>query len=329
MTLRKPENLRYGGYDILRLLGAVLVVTGHNFVLLGQSGPTVLGVELQTLGLLVLFCISGHLVSLSAERLSPLGYWARRLGRLMPGLATVTLVSVLVIGPAVTQLSLNEYFSRQETFAYLSTGIFAIQHQLPGVFESNPYPASINGSLWSMPVELICYALAFGSSSVVSRFGGKANSAMRWLAIGLASFLPFALTEDMRWQLVGLLVSAFLISAELPKLPQQYKLVAILVGAALIPIYPAGGAAILLAWITNLIGRQDCPWFRQISFKTGDLSYGVYLYGFIVGQVLIDVWAIADLLTFQLLTLAISLSVASLSWRFVEKPALVFLRKRF
>ena len=35
--------------------------------------------------------------------------------------------------------------------------VFIPIHNLPGVFEKNIYPNVVNGALWTMPVELVCY----------------------------------------------------------------------------------------------------------------------------------------------------------------------------
>lgn len=32
-----------------------------------------------------------------------------------------------------------------------------LKHNLPGVFEGNIYDATVNGSLWTLPVEFLCY----------------------------------------------------------------------------------------------------------------------------------------------------------------------------
>ena len=54
----------------------------------------------------------------------------------------------------------------------------------------------------------------------------------------------------------------------------------------------------------------------------GDFSYGVYIYAFPIQQTLAFLFPGLPLFAMVLLTAALSLAVAALSWRFIEKPAL-------
>ena len=66
------------------------------------------------------FVISGFLVTRSALSSGWRRYAARRVLRIVPGLAVVSISSVLVLGPLTTQLSLVDYFSRSATWGYLN-----------------------------------------------------------------------------------------------------------------------------------------------------------------------------------------------------------------
>lgn len=85
-------------------------------------------------------------------------FLASKARRLCPGLFVTVTVTVLIVGPMFTSLSVKDYLSDQSTWKYFLNCIFMIQHKLPGVFESNSYPKSVNGSLWSLPLEVLCYA---------------------------------------------------------------------------------------------------------------------------------------------------------------------------
>ena len=82
--------------------------------------------------------------------------------RVYPGLLVVLLLTVLVLGPAFTTLSLGAYFSDRGTLLYLPRNLTLkwLQYDLPGVFLNNPYPAAVNGSLWTLFYEaFVCYGM--------------------------------------------------------------------------------------------------------------------------------------------------------------------------
>jgi peptidoglycan/LPS O-acetylase OafA/YrhL len=62
------------------------------------------------------------------------------------------------VGPLFTVLSLREYFYSKITWKYLLNIVGDIHFRLPGVFQHNPIPEIINGQLWTIPWEFICYA---------------------------------------------------------------------------------------------------------------------------------------------------------------------------
>lgn len=101
-----PNNL-----DAVRLAAAGMVLFGHSFVFLGQREPLFLSwLPLGPLGVYIFFTISGYLVSESWHR-DPhlLRFFQRRLLRILPGLAICIALTVLVLGPLLTTLPLNDY----------------------------------------------------------------------------------------------------------------------------------------------------------------------------------------------------------------------------
>ncbi len=67
------------------------------------------------------------------------------------------MLSVGVLGPALTSLPLGEYFSSEYTRGYFSNLALYITYHLPGVFATNRVPYAVNGSLWTLPVEFAMY----------------------------------------------------------------------------------------------------------------------------------------------------------------------------
>ena len=85
-----------------------------------------------------------------------------RVLRIFPALIVLTLLTAFVIGPMFTTLPLAEYFSDAAFWRYLLVAASWISFKLPGVFVNLPASEVVNPSLWSIPVELQCYAAMLG-----------------------------------------------------------------------------------------------------------------------------------------------------------------------
>ena len=137
--------------------GLILVVLGHQYVLVGQQAPAIFGVDCHGLGVRMLFFVSGFLVTYSCiKSKSILEFYKKRLNRIMPGLIICVMGMVIIIGPLFTKLPIVEYFKQSWIFALKN--VFLNPHfQLADVFSDNPYQNVINGSLWTLPIEMMCY----------------------------------------------------------------------------------------------------------------------------------------------------------------------------
>lgn len=81
----------------------------------------------------------------------------KRIIRVFPALWLVVLMTIFVIGPLFTTLSVKEYFLNTQTWKYLGSCLLLPEQGLPGLFENNIYPGVINGSLWTLRIEIVCY----------------------------------------------------------------------------------------------------------------------------------------------------------------------------
>lgn len=106
------------------------------------------------------FLISGLLVTASCERSpSVTAYAAKRLRRIFP-LYLVAVVGAALLLCLASSLPAACYFTDSRFWKYLfwnSLTLNFMQRTLPGVFEGNPYNASVNDALWTVKIELFFY----------------------------------------------------------------------------------------------------------------------------------------------------------------------------
>ena len=335
MTLNRDDNR----FDILRLLAAWLVLFSHCFPLGGrpQYEPLLAATGIDSLGgvgVAIFFVLSGYLVTISLER-SPnlLEFARRRVLRIYPGLITICLLSVLLLGPLMTTAPQSTYWRHSQTWDYLQTAsAWFIQFPLPAVFADNPHPAAVNGSLWSLPYEISCYLVLSG----LSLAPGPLRFKITLLAAGVAALLlmrpsglgPFDsfIGLDYYHSKLGLLFalgSAFACwRAHLR--PMLWHAGALLVAALLLPhgvwqllLYILGLGTLTL-WLALYGG-----WLPRLPRRMGDWSYGAYLYGFPVQQVLAHFKLHeASFTGYVLASTAVTFALAGLSWQLVEKQVL-------
>jgi peptidoglycan/LPS O-acetylase OafA/YrhL len=342
MMLGEVTGSRARGMDALRLGAAALVIVAHSYVLTGHGEPfrRFGGPDFGDIAVSVFFAISGFLVTaswLSDPRLR--AFLVRRGLRILPGLWVVLLFSTIVIGLLVTTLGAVSYLTSIDTWRYpLERSIvFSTRDTLPGVFTSNPYGPAVNGSLWTLPLELTAYAgtVAFGLAGILARRRSLVFAAVAVLVIA-QQIIPAPATgaagtvslEDVFYWLVhfGLFYAAgTLLYLYRSRVPLS------LVAAA------AGIAVWLLCFgtgVVNPVGQIALPYavlvaayrapvaIDTVMRRIGDLSYGTYIYAFPVQQTVMhydkDI-SPAGLIAW---TVPITLALAALSWHVVERPAL-------
>lgn len=159
-------------FALLHFIGACMVIYGHQYTLMGSGAPGLLGNPVSTLGVKMIFVITGFLITQSFLREQNLGqFLKRRLIRIYPALICCVVVCTLALSLFST-LNLADYF--RWCWQYLLKNL-ALQpvYALPGVFENNPYPNAVNGSLWTLPVEVAMYFFVGIALWLFTRFRDK------------------------------------------------------------------------------------------------------------------------------------------------------------
>lgn len=332
---------RDNNLNLIRMAAAIGVLASHSVALVvgpGNGAPLkeTLGYSLGTLSVWVFFGVSGFLITQSyVQTRSPTKWLLARALRIYPALIVAVVLTVLLLGPAMTSRTLGAYFTDPGTWSYLwgNATLLQFQYPLPGVFENVPHPNSVNGSLWTLPFELMCYALVF----VV----GMAGLFQRPFAlVVLGAFLATLYFWDglptsfhvQRFREVGsvfVLGSAmFLARRKVPiRLDLAVVLAAITYSLSETPLYDE---ALKIALLYGTVWLAFIPEGAVRSYnRLGDYSYGLYIYAFPIQQSVIVILPESSALTNFALSLPITMVFATLSWRFIEKPALAMKNKRF
>jgi peptidoglycan/LPS O-acetylase OafA/YrhL len=335
---------RRNNFDALRLVAAASVVFSHSFLiaegtqdhepLIWLTGnQSILGL----VGVFVFFAISGFLVTQSFEETGdPWRFLAKRALRIFPGLFVATVLSALVLAPIVTTLWPSAFLWTLAPWRYVlgNTLLDQTVHELPGVmFVNNPVGLEINGSLWTLRLEFAMYlmVLALGVLRLLT-----VRVAFLLVAFGVANLHFNMLDELEKWgwffQLLsgwGWLVGFFSTGMVIYKLRHTRIFdgrIALLALAGLVISVPLHQFLVLFP----LFGCYLALWLALTPrlpvipvARFGDLSYGIYIYGWPVEQGV--VWLLgAHAAWWQVFLLAMpaAAALAFLSWHLVERPAL-------
>ncbi len=333
-----PVDHRVNNLDAFRLVAAITVVVGHAWPLTGRDGaPTIAGVLMSTTAVFVFFSISGYLIATSWKR-SPqiVPFLRHRVARIFPALTVVIVITVFGVGPVVSTLQPQAYFHSSEPWRYLSGLLLAPTYSLPGVFTENPSSA-VNGSLWTLGPEFICYLLVVAVGSMCWRFRPRlANQVQPFVFAGLACGLGAvawagpdsslrAAAGAMTFFTVGAVI-AYLPILRLPlwALP---PIAALWLAAGLI----SRNAGMSAGWIAIPIlvlalGLRAVPILRSAG-RFGDLSYGTYVWAFPIQQLVSARFPTLPLPTNIAIVLIVTLTLATISWRLIEEPSLKWARR--
>ncbi len=326
---------RPSGFDYMRIALSISVICWHSLLISYGTDTTagVWGRVLQPLSLLIVpmfFPLSGFLVAGSLERSKSLiGFLGLRVFRIMPALTVEVMLSALILGPLLTTSSLSSYFSDPVLQSYFWNILGDIHYKLPGLFKENPTDL-VNGQLWTVPYELICYILL--SVLAVAGIVRSREFLLAFLVFYYAAQLVNTLVRTQTdYQGAGgsSIVMAFITGVFFYRYREQipwsrWLFVAMLIISVALPMFVPKGmrfAAVPIAYATVYLGLTSPP--RNRLLLSGDYSYGLYLYGFPVQQAIHSAsTAFHSWYANILLSVPIAAAIAAASWWFVENPVL-------
>lgn len=334
----KPTH--YNNFDFLRLFFASAVIISHSFPLTAReeifakwsSGQFDLG----ALSVHIFFAISGYLIFQSLQRSKNIAdYIWKRILRLYPALIAVLLITMLILPLVYDGKNIVKELSY---WSYLFNGLslYNLQYHVAGVFENNPYPKSINGSLWTLSYEFTMYI------SFLALFAVRKNKLSLYLllfafsAMYLASvFRPDLLSGILKHIQINsqnlyrlgsyFLAGALLTFVNLPRFNTTFfRCTLFVVLLTSIFFYKFKFVApVVLPILVISIGILQTKYISKIGLKLGDISYGMYIYGFLVQQLLLHYFNLSTYLL-MVISLIITFIPAYLSWHLIESKALQY-----
>ena len=321
--------------DLMRVVCACLVIWGHAPLMANYPdhpfGDPVSrwlnyeGVYSGAIAVRIFFFISGLLVtnSLLVKR-SAAGFLVARTLRICPALIALLLCTVFIVGPLVSTYPTGDYFTHVATYRYLwENAFFTLNDSLPGVFAGD----QVNGSLWTLSTEIECYAALL----ILYSFGVLARP---WLCVGIVLVLAAE----------PLLAHSLLFAGRDSVFQVRYLPIAFGLGAIMAiykkwitlgPEAPLISAVIFFSVKTTMVGQlfffltlfltllylSALPLIRKMRFRA-DISYGTYLWGFLVQQVMATQFPELGFGLHLSFSLIISLFLGYLSWHLIEKRAI-------
>lgn len=310
----KPNN-----FDLARLILATIVIYYHARLLSGSHALWPFRYFSGHLAVECFFVISGFLIFASYDRAKSLSdYYSKRARRILPGYWFATLLCLGIAVYFSHAFHVGKFLLANLTFlSFLAPNI-------PGVFTHNPGNDSMNGSLWTIKIEVLFYIAA----PILVWMCRKWGKLQVLVPIALASIVYRSLLEQhhhtLALQIPGQM--AFFCGGSLAYyyLPQFKKY-----GKWL--VIPAALAYLLHAYTGWFFPRPFALTVGVLAFslllpeikgptRFGDFSYGVYVlhYPLIQTLVALGLFRRSPWMTTGLLTVVVGCA-AVFSWYFVER----------
>jgi peptidoglycan/LPS O-acetylase OafA/YrhL len=335
-------------FDLLRLLAALQVAVVHSIGILKPTGyfARLLGAGLDRFpGVPIFFVVSGVLISKSYEHSDSLrDYLRNRCLRIFPGLWVCLVVSVAVI----LALGVGS-LGRITAPGWLSwwSGQMSIFQNFQATF-LEPLSTGLNGSLWTIPIELEFYIVLPALYGILRLRRHLGN--IRLLAIGLASLAVQLLIINSH-QSVGQVRAHSLLEVTVApylwmflvgvSIQRNWSTVRgwlfgrahwwglgylMLCAAARWLRVDTGGNNMSPVYLLPLAGlivslAMSAPQLSDRILRHQDVSYGLYLYHMLVIDLLVGLASPSGWGSFAA-AIIVSLGLAALSWTLIEKPYL-------
>lgn len=345
-NMRKLSDIlddRNNSFNAVRLFAAAAVFVSHATLIvpIGTHSEPLDGTayNLGQISVNVFFFLSGMMLSRSYSLKPQLAsFIVARILRIFPALIACGFGTAWIVGALNTDLSISAYFTSPQTLSYPIRMLFQFNAaKLPGVFLFGLEPGEINVPLWTIKFELLAYA-AFLLVPLFRLFGSKQFATL--LLIFFAGLLITTTTTHIfdASFVVSIVRFGFCFALGMvaylyrDNITSNWPLAIIgVIAATTAPSWPGDQVFSIMAfaYLAITLGATHIPFVSAATHRV-DISYGLYLCAFPIQQALVAQYG-TTIQTAALSSLGaalVAMSVATCSWHFIEKPALMLKNRR-
>lgn len=352
--LIKLYRENFYGINFIRYLLAIAVIFGHSYKMGGfGEEPLIFSVGENTpvgqIAVGVFFTISGFLITNSAIKSNFSEFLLKRFLRIYPAYFVVLILTAIVVGPIINladNRDLIDYFiSKQNNspiFYVLRNMLMplTLQEELSNVFLNNPVSLNLNGSLWTLPLEIRAYFVCFVLVTLGLRLNNHFPSIVFFLFLSIFIIFKVNNVEEINYLVPNFISyyewSYWLFNFFFASLVALYFKKDITKKTIIIAVSIFIAAALLGGIFFKTVGVSMSVFlvpviakylkFNKIKFFKNDILYGTYIYGYLIGQIIIYFLPkyFSSHFVYFLCTCIFTTFIALLSWYLVEKPSLSY-----
>ena len=334
-VLGRRLNPRANSLNFLRLVMAVLVIVSHAWSLGGIGPePSPGGHTLGTWSVYGFFALSGYLITGSRLNNDLTTYLKRRILRIYPGFVVCLLVTVIVVAPigyVTIHHTLAGYATTPTTPLDYVVGNIGLKMNVFHIAGTPTNEHAWTSTLWTLYYEFGCY-LIIGALGMWTAFRRRPA-----VAVTLLALVTVLQLHQETW---GRLSQAKDVPHMMELLPYFLAGTVLYLLRARVPCtwWAALAATVALVGVPAVLGNSYTPLcaipLAMILLylgavvpvrlgRTNDISYGIYMYGGAVQQ-LLRLTGLPDqgATLYILASVAGTVPLAVASWFLVERPAM-------
>jgi len=352
------EIKRFGehknAFGALRLLFASLVILAHTPEMIdGNRSRELLTrifgtISFGELAVDAFFVISGFLITDSFVKNPDVrSYLLKRVARIFPAFIMATLLCLFVVSPLGGGRVPQGFSDLAKSTVHLLLLMPPDPTQHLGPFPGGPYPL-LNGAAWTIAYEFRCYLLVLllGMLGIFKRPRLLiAVTVLMFAAYALVPSQSFAkfdavLPAHFYWwgstrqacRLFGVFLtgSLFFLYRERIAFTNPLALITtpLLLLSLCVPTLADAGTAVFGGYLIFFVAQRGGDTILRDINNKNDISYGIYLYGWPIGRLLVWWLPGASLVALNTVTLALAALFGWLSWHLIEKPVMKIVRHR-
>lgn len=340
-------------FDALRYFLATTLISVHFFHICGLEQPWwVISGNLRVKGF---FVITGFLVLYSIFRRNDIYSYARkRFLRIIPAYVAC-IFFCWIVGLILSDLSIIDFLSSFHSWKYLFCNLLMLNFlcpDLPGLFTDNLNTTAIDGSLWSMKVEVAFYFFVPFFVWLMTKIGKAVPTVTIYLLTLIVNLLCHQIAERTGSHIWEMLSSQFfgrilyffagsIVLLWFDKIERYRYLLFFLSAAQLLIYHYADFIEVHMGDCCQTMFDLELRFFEPIAFalvlifivfhlsifnflrKYDNISYGMYLYHWPIIQIVISLGIFNNsTIEAYIVSFILIIFMAIGSWYLIEKPCI-------